>query len=54
MRLRAEDEERAGGPAWFDAALADRIVGPLYPLYREPGCFSAQMATQERERERRR
>ncbi|WP_426954650.1 YcaO-like family protein [Muricoccus radiodurans] len=41
--LRPEDEERAGGPAWFDAALADRIVGSLYPMYRETGTFSAQM-----------
>ncbi|MES2711472.1 MAG: YcaO-like family protein [Pseudomonadota bacterium] len=40
--LRPEDEARAGGPAWFDAALADRLVGGLYPLYREPGTFSAQ------------
>lgn len=40
--LRAEDEARAGGPAWFDAALADRLVAGLYPLYREPGTFSAQ------------
>jgi len=42
VRLTARDEERAGGPAWFDAALADRLVGELYPLYREPGTFSAQ------------
>ncbi|MBR0654643.1 YcaO-like family protein [Plastoroseomonas arctica] len=40
--LRPEDEARSGGPAWFDAALADRLVGSLYPLYREPGTFSAQ------------
>lgn len=40
--LRAEDEVRAGGPAWFDGALADRLVGDLYPLYRETGTFSAQ------------
>ena len=40
--LRPEDEARAGGPAWFDAGLADRLVGSLYPLYREPGTFSAQ------------
>ncbi len=52
--LRAADEERAGGPAWFDAARADRIVGRLYPLYREPGCFSAQMARQERNRREKR
>ena len=44
VRLRPEDEARVGGPAWFDAALADRIVGTLYPLYREPGPFSAQLA----------
>ncbi|MCQ8240159.1 YcaO-like family protein [Rhizosaccharibacter radicis] len=46
--LRPEDEERAGGPAWFDAVLADRIVGSLYPLYRETGCFSAQLLRQQR------
>ncbi len=42
VRLRPEDEARAGGPAWFDGALADRIVGSIYPLYRETGTFSAQ------------
>ncbi len=41
--LRPDDEDRCGGPAWFDAALADRIVGRLYPLYRESGPFSAQL-----------
>jgi ribosomal protein S12 methylthiotransferase accessory factor len=46
--LRPEDEERAGGPAWFDAALADRIVGSLYPMYRETGTFSAQMVLEKR------
>lgn len=40
--LRPEDEARAGGPAWFDTARADRLVGSLYPLYRETGTFSAQ------------
>lgn len=40
--LRPEDVARAGGPAWFDCALAVRLVGSLYPLYREPGTFSAQ------------
>ena len=49
VMLRAADEARAGGPAWFDTVLADRLVGSLYPLYREPGTFSAQ-----RERLRRR
>lgn len=46
--LRPEDEARAGGPAWFDAALAGRIVGKLYPLYRESGPFSAQLLRQRR------
>ncbi|MDO9712182.1 YcaO-like family protein [Paracraurococcus lichenis] len=48
VRLRPEDEARAGGPAWFDAAEADRIVGSLYPLYRESGPFSAQLHRQRR------
>jgi ribosomal protein S12 methylthiotransferase accessory factor len=30
-------QERLGGPAWFDRAGAERRVGALYPLYREPG-----------------
>lgn len=41
--LRPDDEARCGGPAWFDAALCDRIVGKLYPMYRESGPFSAQL-----------
>ena len=48
VRLRAEDEARAGGPAWLDCARIDRLVGQLYPLYREPGCFSAQTFRQRR------
>ena len=43
VRLRPQDEARAGGPAWFDAELADRLAEPIYPLYREPGPFSAQL-----------
>ena len=35
VRLTPEAEERLGSPL-FDTALADEIVGPLYPLYREP------------------
>ncbi|MEX5718059.1 YcaO-like family protein [Geodermatophilus maliterrae] len=37
VHLTAEAEERLGGPAWFDRAGADRRVGALYALYREPG-----------------
>lgn len=40
--LRPEDEARAGGPAWFDGARADRLMGELYPLYRETGPYSVQ------------
>jgi ribosomal protein S12 methylthiotransferase accessory factor len=43
VRLRPQDAERAGGPAWFDAALAQRKVAGLYPLYRESGPFAAQL-----------
>ncbi len=35
IRLAPADAERLGHPL-FDTAEADRIVGPLYPLYREP------------------
>ncbi len=34
--LTADAEERLGGPAWYSYAAAERVVGPLYPLYREP------------------
>jgi ribosomal protein S12 methylthiotransferase accessory factor len=46
--LRPEDEARAGGPAWLDAALADRMVAGLYPMYRESGPFAAQLLLQRR------
>lgn len=46
--LRPEDEERCGGPAWLDWDLAQRIVGGLYPLYREPSPFAAQAAAAAR------
>ncbi len=36
IRLTPEACARLGGQPLFDTALADRIVGPLYPLYREP------------------
>lgn len=37
IMLRPAAEARLGGPAWFDPQAAERAVGPLYPLYREPG-----------------
>lgn len=48
VRLQPGDEARAGGPAWFDARLADQLVGKLYPLYRESGPFAAQLQRQRR------
>ena len=36
VRLTPEAIARFGGQPLFDTALAERIVGPLYPLYREP------------------
>ena len=36
VRLTPEAVARFGGQPLFDTALAERIVGPLYPLYREP------------------
>ncbi|MGK5683618.1 YcaO-like family protein [Actinoplanes sp. URMC 104] len=42
--LTPEAEERLGGPAWYSYAVADEIVGPLYPLYREPPRHSVSVA----------
>ena len=39
----SEAEERLGGPAWYSYATAERIVGPLYPLYREPPRHAVQV-----------
>lgn len=36
VRLTPEAIERFGEQPLFDSALAEAIVGPLYPLYREP------------------
>lgn len=48
VRLRPEDEARCGGPAWLDTAAVDRMVGEVYPLYRESGPFSAQLLLAQR------
>ncbi|RPF71187.1 YcaO-like family protein [Aurantiacibacter spongiae] len=44
VRLTPEAVERLGGQPYFDTALAERIVGPLYPLYREPEAHHAAAA----------
>jgi ribosomal protein S12 methylthiotransferase accessory factor len=41
--LTPQAEERLGGPAWLDWAGAQRVVGPLYALYREPGRHAAPL-----------
>ncbi len=37
IRLTPEAAATFDGEVWFDPAELDRVVGPLYPLYREPG-----------------
>ncbi|WP_250036432.1 YcaO-like family protein [Paractinoplanes maris] len=43
VMLTAEAEDRLGGPAWYSYAVADQLVGPLYPLYREPPRHSVEV-----------
>lgn len=42
IHLTAEAAERIGGASWFDRAEVARLVGGLYPLYREPDRFAMQ------------
>ena len=44
VRLTPDAAERLGGDPWLDIAAVDRIVGGLYPLYREPEVHSAPIA----------
>jgi ribosomal protein S12 methylthiotransferase accessory factor len=46
--LPEREKEMLGGPAWFDYGAAERIVGRLYPLYREPGRHVAALTAEER------
>ena len=46
VRLPAGAAERLGGDPWLDVAAVDRIVGRLYPLYREPEVHSAPIAAE--------
>ncbi|GJD47606.1 hypothetical protein OPKNFCMD_0314 [Methylobacterium crusticola] len=50
VRLTPEARERLGGQPLFDVALADAIVGPLYPLYREPESHHAPFRLERRGR----
>ena len=51
VRLRPEDAERAGGPAFLDMAGIDARVEQVYPLYREANPLSAQLALRRRDAE---
>ncbi len=44
VRLPADAIARLGGEPWLDVAAVDRVVGGLYPLYREPEAHSAPIA----------
>ena len=44
VRLPPGAAERLGGAPWLDVAAVDRIVGGLYPLYREPEVHSAAIS----------
>jgi ribosomal protein S12 methylthiotransferase accessory factor len=46
--LLPPDKESELGPAWLDYEAVERTVGPLYPLYREPGRHVAALAAEER------
>ncbi len=44
--LTPDAENRLGGQAWLDWPGVERVVGPLYALYREPGRHAAPLAMQ--------
>lgn len=46
--LPEREQEKIGGPAWFDYGAAEETVGRLYPLYREPGRHVAALTAEER------
>ena len=43
VALTPTAEDAVGGPAWLDRAGVDRVVGALYPLYREPARHLVQL-----------
>ncbi|GGM07110.1 YcaO-like family protein [Nakamurella endophytica] len=42
VRLTEAATARLGGPVWLDRRRVDEVVGPLYPLYREPRRHAVQ------------
>lgn len=49
IRLSAQAQERIGGRAWLDVEALERVLGPLYSLYREPGRHVAPMLEQQKQ-----
>jgi ribosomal protein S12 methylthiotransferase accessory factor len=49
VRLTAEQAAGFKAAPWLDVAAVDRIVGGLYPLYREPEVHSAPISMQRRQ-----
>lgn len=49
VRLPEGARERLGGDPWLHTAEIDRIVGRLYPLYREPEVHSVPIALEKRQ-----
>ena len=47
VRLPRDALDRFGGQPLLDIALLDRIVGPLYPLYREPEAHHVAAALEQ-------
>ncbi|ABS04891.1 YcaO-like family protein [Kineococcus radiotolerans] len=47
VHLTDAARERFGAPAWLDRAALDRVLGDLYPLYREPALHAAAVARAE-------
>ncbi len=48
IRLTPDAIDRLGDQAWLDPNAIDSIIGPLYPLYREPISHAAQAARARR------
>lgn len=48
IRLSAQAHARIGGRAWLDVEALERVLGPLYSLYREPGRHVAPMLEQQK------
>ncbi|MCU0490127.1 MAG: YcaO-like family protein [Chloroflexaceae bacterium] len=48
IHLTAAAQEELGGPAWLNIATIERLVGPLYGLYREPARHAAALINEGR------